>query len=108
MASNHDILLPNAAFKTLNFQTSYSNALKGGKFPKEDIIEILQQPGCVALRYYFALDNTTNTNAIHIILCGVNSEGNDMLPSEGSQGKLKDNAITCPPYCGAPNELNHI
>ena len=106
--TTHDILLANAAVKTLNFQNSYLGALKGGKIPKEDILDILQQQGCVELRYYFALDNTTNTNAIHIILCGVNAEGNDILPIVGREAKLKDNAWPCPPHCGSANELNHI
>ncbi|HUM46345.1 MAG TPA: hypothetical protein PLD84_05425 [Chitinophagales bacterium] len=113
MASQHDITLVNAAAKTLNFQNSYPNALKGGKIPKDEIIEILLQSGCVGLRYYFALDNTANPNAIHVVLVGVDQNGNDIVPSAPGQpanpaAKLKDGAWGCPPNCSTANDLNHL
>jgi hypothetical protein len=103
--SSHDISLTVAAAKTLNFQNAYTSAIKGGKFPKDDISEILNQSGCVGLRYYFALDNSSSPNSIHVVLCGVDSSGNDMI---ATGAKLKDQAWPCPPHCGTSNELNHV
>ena len=107
----HDILLAAASTKTQNFQSTYTNAAKGGAFPKDDVMDILQQPGCVGLRYYFALDNTGTPNAIHVVLCGIDANG-DMLTvtTNGvtTDAKLKDAAMICPPNCTTSNSLNHI
>lgn len=109
----YDIPQSTAGAKTLNFQNTYPNALKGGKIPKDEVIEILLQPGCVGLRYYFALDNTSNPNAIQVIMVGVDQNGNDILQAAPNQppnptAKLKGGTWTCPPNCSTGNELNHL
>lgn len=109
--SVHDIPLSTASTKTQNFQTVYPTLAKGGAFPKDEVIQILSQAGCVGLRYYFALDNTTAPNALHVVLCGIDANG-DMLTitvnGVTTDAKLKDAAIICPPNCATGNSLNHI
>lgn len=113
MASVHDITYAKAALKTQHFQTAYPKAVKGGKLPNNEVMEILSEPGCVGLRYYFALDSTSDIQAIQIVLVGVDQYGNDIVPAApdghiNPNAKLKNGAWVCPPNCSTPNELNHL
>lgn len=70
-------------------------------FGREIINQILAEEGCVGIRMYYALDDDGNRQ---ILLVGVDSEGNDLLPSAG--GRIADGGNTvadmswpCPTYC---------
>ncbi|MBA4313143.1 MAG: hypothetical protein C0417_11000 [Chlorobiaceae bacterium] len=73
-------------------------AIKGGLFWKEYVQKLLDQPGCVALRYYYALDDKGNPT---IVLVGVDGDGNDM-----TNGIILEISPFCPPICSISNSLN--
>src|SRR5207248_2166208 len=103
--ASHDIDLVAASAQTQNFQHAYPGRTKGGKFPKDDIQNLLNQRGCVELRYYFSMPDPSKPNEISVVLVGVDSSGNDLI---GTSFKLKNSATPCPPWCGNSNLLNHL
>ena len=63
-----------------------------------DAINVLfAQPGAVALRMYYAINNDGKEN---LVLVATDANGNDLLE------KIYDDTWTCPPYCSAANALN--
>jgi len=120
---NHDIPLSVAIEMTKKFRSEKKKILKPeyeGKdilphcetFSRSAFDEILQQPGCVAVRAYFAMDNDKN---VKLIFVGVTDKNEDILPlSEGSGisasgsrsagGVIKEEGQRCPPICptGSP------
>ncbi len=73
-------------------------AVKGGLFWKDGIERLLQQEGCVAMRYYYAQNEDGKPT---LVLVGVDKEGHDML-----SGVLLDLSWPCPPICDGPHPLN--
>jgi hypothetical protein len=80
------------------------NEVRGHFFGKEILVKILDQPGCVGIRFYHAIDDNGQKT---LVLVGADSKGSSMWPSttRGS-GKLKDGgggtgdtSRPCPPYC---------
>jgi hypothetical protein len=96
---NHTITLEQASKYIQNFTFSPSApTTKGGLFARSAFDKILSQPGCIGIRYYYAKkDDGTAT----IVLVGVDNAGNDM-----TMGPLSDESFPCPPFCGAPSQLN--
>ena len=73
-------------------------SIKGGAFCRAIFDKILAQPGCVAIRYYYAkMDNGTPT----IVVVGVDALGKDM---EG--GILGEVTYPCPPLCDDNSALS--
>jgi hypothetical protein len=70
----------------------------GGFFGKEAILAILAQEGAVGLRYYYGMDENGKP---HVILIGVDKEGDDM-----TEGLLAQRSVVCPPICAKENVLN--
>ena len=70
----------------------------GGAFHADQVLRLLQQPGCTALRIYRA---RSADGAATVVLVGVDGNGNDM-----TQGVLLQEWLPCPPFCGTSNELN--
>jgi hypothetical protein len=97
--SNHIVTLTEASVLTANFRNdSTKNPIKGGMFWKEAVERVINQPGCVGMRYYYAQqDNGTPA----IVLAGVDAKGNDIV-----RGVLAEVSWLCPPYCSWMNELN--
>lgn len=96
---DHSITLPEAAEMVRNFQEQAEpNAVIGGYFGEEAILNILNQEGAIGMRYYYAQDNE---GMPHIVVVGVDSEGNDMM-----EGLLAERVAACPPFCGETNEFN--
>ena len=91
----HKIPLSDAAAQT---KRSRESGHKGGMFLRKELDELLAQPGCSAVRYYYGLD----ANGLDsLILVGVDKDGNDMV-----NGVLIDGHYPCPPFCGDGNTLN--
>ena len=96
---DHSITLEDASNLTQNFQLEASpDQVIAGYFGKEAILAILSQEGAVGMRCYYGLDAG---DVSHLVIVGVNSEGNDM-----TDGLLAQRMTKCPPYCPEVNELN--
>ncbi|MBI4810794.1 MAG: hypothetical protein HY800_05015 [Ignavibacteriales bacterium] len=78
-------------------QQATANAIKGGLFWKEYVQKLLDQPGCVAMRYYHGMN--TDGKPI-IVLVGVNDKGDDI-----TDGILLEILPFCPPFCPSNKEL---
>jgi hypothetical protein len=96
---NHIITLDQAVKYIQNYTFSpTAPTTKGGLFARSIFDKILSQPGCIGVRYYYAKkDDGTPT----LVLVGVDAGGND-LPG----GILGEDSFPCPPFCGAPGQLN--
>jgi hypothetical protein len=96
---DHVITLAQAVKLIENFRNApTAPTIKGGYFSRSIFDTILSQAGCAGVRYYYAKkDDGTAT----IVLVGVDAAGNDI-----TQGVLGNESLPCPPYCGAPNDLN--
>jgi hypothetical protein len=71
---------------------------RGGMFPRAPVEELLMQPGCAALRFYYGR-REDGTSAL--VLVAVDEGGNDM-----TDGDVLDLHFPCPPVCGTPNKLS--
>ena len=98
--NNQIIALGDASKLTQIFrqQQTKPDAVKGGLFWKEFIQKILDQAGCVAIRYYYAQQDD-GTPAL--VLVGVDANGNDV-----TGGVVLEFGHNCPPFCSAANTLN--
>ena len=96
---DHRIPLEVAAAQTRRFRESAGpSAVKGGAFRREAFEEILKQPGCTGIRFYYGVDDK---GAPSLVLVGVDSDDNDMV-----NGAVMDIIYPCPPFCGDGNSLN--
>jgi len=95
----HVVSLDVAARYVQNFtsKTTVPN-IKGGYFGRNIFEQILAQPKCVGIRYYYA---KTDSGASTLVLVGVDSTGTDMV-----QGVLGESVIPCPPWCTNSSPLN--
>lgn len=88
-----------AAAMIKNFQKSDQfRDIKGGFFGRKILLAVLNQPGCVGIRYYHALDAK---NQPTLVLVGEDGQG-----SELSDGILAEIGPLCPPWCGNSNSLD--
>lgn len=71
---------------------------KGGLFLRKEVDELLAQPGCAALRFYYG---RREDGADTLILVGSDEKGNDM-----TNGVVLDIHFTCPPFCNDTSPLN--
>ena len=91
----HRIPLAEAAEQTKRYRESRHSA---GLFLRQELDELLAQPGCSGLRFYYG----RNRDAMDtVILVGVDKNGNDI-----SDGVLMDVHFPCPPICSGANALN--
>ena len=98
--SNHMVTLAEAGVLTANYRKQVgTEAVKGGMFFKEILEKIINQPGCVGLRYYYGWQEN-GTPAL--VLVGVDAQGRDIV-----RGILGDASWLCPPYCNEVNALNY-
>ncbi len=72
----------------------------GGLIGKAAFTALLEQEGCVGVRYYFGLNGD---NESEIVFVGVDADGNDLI---GDDKLCLDKADKCPPNCGDLNILN--
>ena len=97
--TNQIVSLSDASKLTGNFRKSAGEAaIKGQSFWNETLQKLLEQKGCVAVRFYYAQkDDGTQT----FVAVGVDQDGNDL-----TGGILGEENFPCPPWCSAPNQLN--
>ena len=100
---SYDISLEDARILTSRYREFHSGNYRAAFFPKEEIMELLEQGGCNGLRIYFGVDDE---NKMRVVLVGTEPSdvgedcGDDMLE------KIKDNGLPCPPYSSIENDLN--
>ncbi|MDX1903996.1 MAG: hypothetical protein SFU27_07545 [Thermonemataceae bacterium] len=74
---------------------------KGYLLEREKIELLLQYADNV--RIYFGMDdNKVN----HLMMVGVDKDGNDILPTDNPEAKILNNFDTCPTRCGKQNGIN--
>ncbi len=96
-ARDHHIPLAEAAALTKRHRDANPKAARSGAFHADQVIKLLSQPGCVALRIYYGLaaDGTPN-----LILTGMDANGADLT------GEILEKTYPCPPFCDAASPLN--
>lgn len=121
----HSIPLPDAAAmtaryrenKTLILQPRYPPEILAicETFNKDAILALTNNPLAVGIRIYYGMDENL---LVHAILCGVDAQGADILPStatsgvvrkaldDGDDDGIEEDAIRCPPTCPPPSDLN--
>lgn len=95
---DHHIPLAEAAAHTKRYRDAHVSDIKAGAFARDQVLELLNQPGCVGLRIYFGRDAA---GAPSLVLTGFNASDSDLI-----SGTILEIAWPCPPWCGAANTLN--
>jgi len=97
---DHNISLATAAEWTANFRATNPPAPSAHFYGKNAIQAILNQPNCVGIRVYYALDSA---GVKQLIIVGAKSDESDLY-----DGLLAERSAPCPPYCGSGNPLNGL
>ena len=99
---DHRISLTDASAHTRRHRGTMRGKAKhgdhAGAFHGDQVMALLKQPGCVALRIYHGRNEKRRRS---MILVGVDKDGNDL-----TAGTLMELCWPCPPYCGADSPLN--
>jgi hypothetical protein len=98
MNNKHLITLSEAQEMTHAFQNSsqFQNLTKACMIDKNAYQQVIDQPGCVGLRTYFALNSS---QMLTIVVVGVDENGNDL-----TSGIILNKSDDCPTFC-ANNSL---
>ena len=70
-------------------------------FDRSAFDTVLSDTSCAKVRVYLAIVD----NKIRIVVVGVNSSDEDILPS-GTENKIIEQGQRCPPECPPPSALN--
>ena len=95
---DHRIGLAEAAALTKSYRAAKVSEEKAGAFHKDQVLELLNQPGCVALRIYYG-HQADGTPAL--VLTGMDKEDKDV-----TGGTILEEHFPCPPYCDPESSLN--
>ena len=95
---DHRISLDAAAARTRAYQAAKISGVKGAAAHKDQVLELLNQKGCVGLRVYFGLDADGVPTPV---LTGIDAADNDL-----TDGVILEQLWPCPPFCGGDNALN--
>lgn len=97
-ARSHRITLDEGAALTKRYRAAKISDEKAGAFHKDQVLELLNQQGCVALRIYFA---QLEDAAPALVLVGMDKEGKDQ-----TGGVILEKHYPCPPYCDDGSALS--
>lgn len=90
-----------AAKWTANYRSanagSNGNTVKAHFYGREVLQQLLEQPGCMGIRIYYARDEKGQKQ---LVLVGADAEGNDM------EDLIMDGSSICPPDCSTGGDLN--
>jgi hypothetical protein len=95
---NHRITLVAATAHTRRHREAKVWEEKAGAFHKDQVLELLNQPKCVALRIYYGRDEAGRPT---LVLTGMDEADNDL-----TEGIILELNWPCPPFCGGSNSLN--
>ena len=97
---NHSITLPVATLLTKSYRDE--NDLAGNPslvravfFGKDALLGVLNQPECVGIRCYFALDDA---KSLTLVIVGATTDQDDLLRG---QAKILEIGLPSPPFCPA-------
>jgi hypothetical protein len=97
---SHRISLPEAAAHTRRHRQTITGkpreADHAGAFHADQVMGLLKQKGCTALRIYHGLNERGHRS---LVLVGVDQSGNDLTR------EILEICFPCPPFCGGDNEL---
>ncbi|OON68756.1 hypothetical protein [Hymenobacter sp. CRA2] len=91
-----EITLQEAVAMTTRYRDANLNPVKCGFMGKDIINQLLDQPGAMGLRIYFALNEAQQMT---VVLVGATNEGQDMLDL------IADRAEPCPSNCPSDSPL---
>lgn len=86
-----------AADLNKNFRKKFAGQPLGIYFSQATLHDVLNQEGCVGIRFYFAADTD---GQLTLTFAGVTADEEDIL------GIIGDNGFKCPSYCSSANALN--
>jgi hypothetical protein len=66
-------------------------------FGRNILQQLLAEPGSLGIRLYYGIDDK---GAKQIMAVGAIANGDDLLPSAGTNNIVADSSWPCPPYCG--------
>ncbi len=92
-----EITLSSAAAMTKEFRLRNPESIKARFFGKDIINKILNQEGCMGIRFYYGLDEDGNNQ---LVMVGADSDENDITDL------VADLSHPCPDTCSFPNSLN--
>jgi hypothetical protein len=94
-----NIPLNEGAEMTKRFRSAaLPGSVLGNYFGREILEDILRQPTCVGIRFYYG---TSEKLENQLVLVGVDAQQNDLV-----DGIIADKSVKCPPTCGVKNILN--
>ena len=98
-ARDHKISLDAAAKLTRRHRDGAGpDPKKAGAFHADQVRQLLDQPGCVALRIYFARQENGDPATVLV--------GMDAKDQEMTGGILLEACFLCPPFCTSDSALN--
>jgi hypothetical protein len=86
---------------TANYRAVNSTGVQAHYFGNEIINQLLQRPGCVGIRMYYAINDEGERK---LLLIGVDSKGENMMPSSSGrtgddEDPVVDFSFPCPSVC---------
>ncbi len=99
MSNPHEITLAEAVTMTHAYQndSTFANQTIAVKTSNDVYLDIINQPGCVEVRSYFAKDAN---GVLTLVIVGVDANGDDM-----TNGKIMDYFHPCPHNCHSSSPL---
>ena len=96
--------LPEARLKKFIQRHQDHHEVRAHFFGKEILTNILNQPGCMGIRFYYGIDDQGQKA---LVLVGADEKGTNIWSGKAGKGKLKaavrqlggDLSYPCPPYC---------
>jgi hypothetical protein len=70
---------------------------RGGHLPRTVIDQVMSQPGCTGLRFYFG---TKPDGSMTLVFVGIDEQERDM-----TDGAIVEDYYPCPPFCDATSSL---
>lgn len=96
-ARDHHVTVDEAAALTKRHHDAKPGDEKSGAFHKDQVLKLLDQPGCVGLRIHYGRHADDRPA---LVLTGIDAKDGDLL------GEILEIHFPCPPVCGDANALN--